>query len=185
MHAAVLLTTFPKARNIKSKNQRNHRVQNSAMRRHQNFFAFVFQRFQLEIEKIPHTRKHLRIRLASARNVFFRIFKRGADVVIDKPGFEKRRTFILSEAYLTNSLVSNRRPARHGTHNLRRMQSAPVRTGVDAVELQSGATEALRHRLSLLYALVIKIDFDIGSLYPVLGVPFCTPVSEKIYLHRG
>ena len=98
MHAAVLLTAFPEARNIKSKNQRNHRVQNSAMRRHQNFFAFVFQRFQLEIEKIPHTRKHLRIRLASARNVFFRIFKRGADVVIDKPGFEKRRTFILSEA---------------------------------------------------------------------------------------
>jgi hypothetical protein len=65
------------------------------------------------------------------------------------------------------------------------MQSAPVRTGVDAVELLSGATEALRRFLCLLYALVIEIDLDIGSLYPVSGVPLCTPVSEKIYLHRG
>lgn len=82
MHTAVSLTAFPEAGNVKPENQSDHRVQNSAMRHRQNFFAFAFQRFQLALEKIAHACEHLRIRLASARNVFLRIFKRGADIII-------------------------------------------------------------------------------------------------------
>jgi hypothetical protein len=63
------------------------------------------------------------------------------------------------------------------------MHGPTVRTGIDSIEFKPGSAETFRHRLGLLYAFTIEIDFFVGTLYSVLGVPFSAPMSEKIYLH--